>query len=1016
MGGARQRVVLSMLALNAGRVTPLEQLIDAVWDDEPPSTARGQIQFCISALRKVFTDAGRGGVIVTDPAGYLLDAADLDLDSARFTSGVAAAVDLEAEGRLADAAGELRAALALWRGPALAGVNSALVQRGAAHLEDSRLAAVERRVRLDLALGRHEEIIGELTALVAEEPLRERRYGFLMLALYRAERQAEALEVARRARATLVEELGVEPGQELRELEEAILNRDPALAARPPAEAAPAREPVVEEQVVVPRQLPASIADFTGREDQLAEIRDVLLDRGGDGADHADHAVRIVAISGKGGVGKSSLAVRVAHELREEFPDGQLYGDFRFPGDDRTGKLLERFLRALGVNGAMVPEDVQEQAELYRSLLATKRVLVVLDDVVGEEQVLPLLPGSPTCAVIATSRMRMTGLPGAHWVDVDAFDTTRSMVLLARIVGPARVSAEPGPAAELVGFCGGLPLALRIAGARLASKPHWRIASLVRRLQDETSRLDEFNYRGFELRFNIGLTYDELSAQAKRLFRLFALLRAPDFPAWTAAALLDTDLPHAEEVLEQLIDARLLDTVEFPGEQVRYRLHNLIRVYALERLLDNETRQERDAALQRVLGAWMGLAEQAHRAEYGGDYTILHGTAPRWQPPLPPGRTLLDELDVPADWWESERRSLVAAVRQAAAEGLDELCWDLALTAVTLFETKGYFDDWHETARLGLDLCERTGNRTGQAAMLYSLGTLHMFQKRLPDSQRCLAAAMALFEARGDTHGRALALRNMAITDGLLGDVTTMVSRLDSALALMREVGDRMGEAQVLRSIARFRIDEHDHEQGKQLLESALRICREVGCVRGEAQVLHQFAHLHLGTRDHAAAAREFTGVLRIVRSIGDRIGETYALYGLGVARYRQGRLVDAETVLRNAMALAVRVGERLVQGQTMVAIGEIRLALGDQRAAEAELSTAVGLFAELGSALWHAKALVLLAAAKSGAGGPVGDELRRARQLLDGVPSKEAARWADHLDALEAALPEDARAELRVS
>jgi len=1010
IGGPRQRVILSMLALNANRVTPVEQLIDAVWDTSPPSTARGQIQICISALRKLFGDAGQTDVIKTYPPGYLLEISASELDSEEFAGLVLAARRQADDGRVEAAATTLRNALSLWRGPALAGVQSGLVQRGAALLEYGRLTAIEERMRLDLALGRHRDIAGELVALVDEYPLRERLYGFLMLALYRSGRQAEALEVQRRARALLVDELGIEPGQELQDLERAILNRDPALDLRPGGawstavpEERSAVERAVAEQPMVPRQLPGSIADFTGREAHIAEIRQFLS--GEPNSDMPSYGVRIVAISGKGGVGKSSLAIRMAHELVRAFPDGHLYGDFEGPaGDDRTATLLVRFLRALGVVGSAIPEDVQERAEMYRSILASKRLLVVLDDVTSEDQVLPLLPGSPDCAVIVTSRVRLSGLSGASWVDVDVFDIDKSTELLAKIIGADRVRAEQRAAVELVQFCGGLPLALRIAGARLASRPHWRIAELVRRLADEASRLDEFTHRGLELRSNIGLTYRGLPWRAQRLFRLFALVQAPDFPGWTAAALLDVDLAEAGEVLESLVDARMLDTVEYQGERIRYRFHDLIRVYALERLVETEVPAERDRALARVLGSWLALAEQAHRREYGGDYTILHGGAPRWQPP---GGEAAVAMDNPIDWWDAERAALMAAVRQAAAAGLDELCWDLALTSVTLFEVKGYFDLWRETAELGLRVTERAGNRTGKAAMLYSLGTLHMFQKRLPDAERCFAAALEIFQADGHTHGRALVLRNTAQVDGLHGNSTSMLAKYGDALELMRAVGDRMGEAQILHSMARFWIKEDDTERARTMLDEALAICREVGCLRGEAQVVYQFAHLYLGTDQIEQARQALHRVLLIVRDIGDRIGETYALCGLGMVRHREGRLESAETTLLHALALAKRVGERLVEGEALHGLGEIGLARGDGAAAAAHLAEASRLFEDLGSALWQAKTLSLLSEvhAANGELARAVCDLDRAAGLLVGVDSREAVRWLARLETTRAAL-----------
>jgi DNA-binding SARP family transcriptional activator/tetratricopeptide (TPR) repeat protein len=1017
IGGPRQRVVLSVLAMNANRVTPIDLLIRALWGEAPPETARAQIQTSISSLRKLFGGKhGNPDAIQTRPPGYLLEVAPADLDSQRFTDLVAEARAEADRGKLADAAATLRTALALWRGPMLSDIESDLVQREAASFAASKITAIEKRIRLDLALGWHEAICGELAALVKEYPLNERFSEFWMLALYRCGRQADALEVARRTRSVLVAELGIEPGHDLQKLETAILNRDPSLDLQRPGsaavavrtESAPVQAPprTAPEVVPVPRQLPPSVADFTGRVAHIEAIKQALAEENLD-----EYAMRIVAISGKGGVGKSSLAVRVAHELGELFPDGQLYGDLANPsGDDSTATLLARFLRALGVEGASVPDDPQERAELYRSTLADKRVLVVLDDVTSEDQVLPLLPGSGTCAVITTSRMRLSGLFGARWLAIDVLDAETSMALLAKIIGSARVRAEQDVARELVRICGGLPLALRIAGARLASRPHWRIAALVARLQDEAGRLDEFTYRGFGLRFNIDLTYRSLAPRAKRLFRLFVLVRAPDLPAWTAAALLDTDLDDAEEVLERLVDAQLLDAVEYPGEQLRYRVHSLIRIYAMERLVEAEPMPERNRALQRVLGAWLALAESAHRDEHGGDYAVLHGTAPRWYPPHG-ARIAVENL---MDWWDSERTALVAAVRHAAEAGLDELCWDLALTSAPLFEVKGCYDNWRETAMLGLEVTERTGNRLGHAAMLYSMGTLHLAQKRLPDAENCFAEALDRFTAEGSDHGRALVLRKSALIDGMHGDPDAMLAKNRESLALMRAVGDRMGEAQVLRCIATVLRDEGDTDSACELLDESLAICREVGSLRGEAQVLYQYASLRMETGNFASARRELVRVHDIVNQVGDGVGEACALYGLGVARYREGDTAGAEVTAQQALELAQSTGERLIEGQVLYLLGEVGFGRADVTSSAAYLSDAAILFEELGSALWVAKTLILQSAVSVASGhvGAAAEQAGRALDLLRGLKSSEAARLLAELDGAHAGMLADCGAD----
>lgn len=1007
IGGPKERIVLAALVLKANRVTSIDHLVDAVWATSPPQSARIQIQKCVSLLRKLFGDSAQPGAIKTYPPGYLLEIPALDLDSEQFSALVATARTHVTDGQIEQAATALRTALALWRGRALDGIPSELVQRGAAVLDSARLAAIEERMRLELEMGRHQDICGDLMVLADEHPLRERLYGFLMLALYRSGRQAEALEVCRRARTTLINEVGVEPGQELQDLERAILNRDPGLDLRKAA--APARilpaQRAEQQHSVSPRQLPGSTADFVGREAHISDITRFLI--GEPDSEAAPHAVRVVAISGRGGIGKSTLAVRVAHEVGDAFPDGHLHADLAGPnGVDRTATLLARFLRALGVAGSAVPEDKQERIELYRTILADKRLLVVLDGVTSEEQVLPLLPGTPGCAVIVTSRVRLTGLSGTRHIDVDVFDADKSVELLAKIVGPDRVRAEEAHAHELVKLCGGLPLALRIAGGRLASRPQWKIAGLVRRLANEAVRLDEFSHRGLELRSSIGLTYRSLPDQAKRLFRLIALVPAPDFASWAAAAALDADPLDADDTLDQLVDARVLDIVEGFGGRIRYRFHDLIQIYAIERLAETETVTERRDALGRLLGTWLALADRAHRSEYGGDFTVLHGKAPRWSKIDLLGD---DPANDPMEWWENERRAVVAAIRKSAAEGMDELCWDLALAAMNLFEVRGYFDDWRETTQIALQVTQRAGNRAGQAAMEYSLGTLHMSLKRLPEAERCFRSALEKFEAEGNTHGCALVLRNAAVVDRLHGNFANMLAKYEESLAKMREVADPVGEASVLRSIARFRTEEGDIDQALTLLDDALGLC-QVNYRRGEALVLSAFGELHLATGKLALARQYYHQVLRIVRDLGDHFGEAHALYGLGLIRRKEGKLDNAATTLEDTLTLARKVGERLIEAKVRYSLGDIELARKNNSAASEYLRDAKALFDELGSALWSAKTLILIAEVREGDGQSTlaRGALSDAATLLAGLESKEAARLMEQLmDMRSAPLPD---------
>ena len=1017
LGGSRQRVVLAMLALNANRVVPVGQLVDAVWNTEPPATARAQIQTSVSALRKILADADADAdaplAIRTSTPGYQLNVPPGQLDTEQFEGLVAAADTQSAAGRNSEAVATLRGALALWRGHALAGLDSELVRRGALQLENARLAAVMERIQLDLALGRHDELIGELTALVEEHPLRERLYEFLMLALYRSGRQAEALEVRARARTILVEELGIEPGRRLQQLEAAILKRLPQLdlvsSAQPspeqhsPEQAEPDSQApaLVTKPPSVPRRLPASIADFTGRQDQLAEIRRTLS---GDDDPTRRFGMRIVAIYGRGGIGKSTLAIRAAHEVHGSYPDGHLYADLSAsPGPDRVQDVLDRFLRALDVDGSSVPRDVEEKADLYRSRVANRRVLVVLDGVANENEVIPLLPAGPGCAVIVTSRPNLSGLPGAHLIGLGPFDVDLSLQLLSKIVGPERVAAEHGAAVELVDFCGRLPLAMRIAGARLASRPHRRLGILVARLCNTAQRLDVLTYRGLEMRSSIGLTYQVLHREAKVLFRLISLISTPDFPGWLAAALLDIDPLDAEEVLEHLVEAQLLETSTYPGELPRYRFHDFVRVYAQERLSEEESEEHRRAAVVRLVGAWLAKAEQAHRTEHGGDYAILHGSGPRLYPESDTG----GEMDHPIEWLESERRSLVAAVKLAAEADEDELCWDLALTSVTLFEVKSHFDDWRETSEVALEATRRAGNRRGQAAMRYSLGCLALSRRQLEEAAGHFAAALEIFRALGEPYGCALVLRHVARLDELNGRSADMLANYREALQLMREARDPVGEAGILRALAKFRIDECDIDEARELLKRALECTRRVDYLRGEAQVLIRFGELHLSDNEVNQAHQALNRALRIVRTIDDRVGEAQALYWVGVVRQRSGRQDSAKFTMQHALSLAHRVGERLIEGQALYSLGEIALVRGNSFAGLSYLAEAQKLFAELGSAVWHAKTLILISDMRQGAGelDRARNEIQQAGELLTHADSKEAERLAAELVTIKATL-----------
>ncbi len=522
-----------------------------------------------------------------------------------------------------------------------------------------------------------------------------------------------------------------------------------------------------------PHQLPPDVADFVGRAELVAELRGWLA-RWPDGlAGNAEGtAVAVSAVSGKAGVGKSALAVHVAHQLAADFRDGQLYASLRGAGAAgvtplEPAEILGRFLRAVGVDGGAVPAGVEERAALYRSRLAGRRVLVVLDDAAGEAQVRPLLPGSPGCAVLVTSRARLAGLAGARLVHLDVLDAGQAVELLARIAGPGRVAAEPEAAAAIAAACGGLPLAVRIAGARLAARPHWSLGRMADLLADECGRLDALAHGDLEVRASLSLSYRGLAEGQRRLFRRLGLLGAPDVASWVAGALLDRPAPEAEALLEELVDAQLVDVAiwDVTGRP-RYRLHDLVRLFARECVHAEEPVEQRQAALERALGGWLALAEKAGQRLPVGSLVGDGSATAGWRPE----QALADELlSDPLAWMEAEQAALLSAIGQAstsdpaaapagAADRLAELAWRLAGAVTGFFWLRGCRDDYRGACDLALVGARRAGVRRGEAWMLAALAWVAVDQMRFGEAMALAEQAQVIHREVGDRRGEAYAL------------------------------------------------------------------------------------------------------------------------------------------------------------------------------------------------------------------------------------------------------------------
>jgi DNA-binding SARP family transcriptional activator/tetratricopeptide (TPR) repeat protein len=963
----RQTVILGALLLEANRVVSIDHLIDAVWDERPPPTARSQVQICVSALRQLFTRLGVDCPIVTNPPGYLLRVADGQLDMQAFSRGVVEAERIARDGRLAEAVDLLRQALALWRGPALGGEVSPQLRSKAVRLDEERLSALETCFDLELRLGRNRQLVGELGGLVTEYPLRERLRGLYMLALYRSGRSADALEAYRAGRRILVEELGLEPGEELRQLEAAILAEDEGLrlAARP-APVAVAAAPVV-----TPHQLPADIVDFTGRNALLAEAEAVLANRAADGSADGwvDRAVPVVLIAGKAGIGKTALAVHVAHRLQRGFPDGQLFCNLA--GTQRepvaASDVLARFLRAFGVPGTSIPDTVDERADMYRSVLADKRVLVVLDDVATESQVTPLLPGSGSCAVIVTSRARLAGIPGGRLLDVGVLGPEQALWMLRSVVGEPRVAREPAAADALVRVVGGLPLALRIVAARLAARPHWSLASMLGRLADERRRLDELAHGDMMVRASLSLTYDGLQPAAARLFRLLSAVAAESIPVWLAAGLLDGDPVESASLVELLVDTQLLDVagLDLNGDP-RYAFHDIIRLFAGEQLTRAEDADSRRQALVRVLGGWLCLVESAHHKLYGGNFTVLRGGSPRWQPPADVREVVVTD---PLRWLDAERLNLCAAVGQAADAGLHEQAWELAVYLVTLFEAYSYYDDWQATHERALEAVRRAGNRRGEAALLCSLGSMYVGRRRVAAAQSVLHPALTLFKATGDSYGVAMTQRNLALLYDAEGEIEAASAALQQAADGFRQAGDLVGQAHVLNQIARIELANGDTAAAVDRLRGALEICRDLESPRVEAQVLFRLGEAMRQQRQFEEAELIMSTVLEMVRRARDTTGESHALHALGLIAVKLGRSTEAEESLRAAVALREQALDQVGVATVHLDLAQLFADRGQTAEAVELVERAVKTFDERRMHALQVKARHLLDSLTGGAG-----------------------------------------------
>ncbi|HUR08843.1 MAG TPA: BTAD domain-containing putative transcriptional regulator [Nonomuraea sp.] len=899
-GPAKHRAVLAALLVSAGRVVPIERLMAVVWDDRPPASAESVLRVYISALRKLVDG------IRTVPGGYLIEVEPDEVDCHRFERLVGEARRAREAGRAEVAVEGFRAALALWRGDAMADIESAYLRRTrAVPLEELRLTALEERVELDLLLGRGGEVVGELRALVGAYPLREQAWARLLDALRQAGRRAEALAAYQEARRVLVDELGLEPGAELVEAHRRVLSsvepRNTSAGEWPQSEA------------------PPDISDFTGRVAVLDWIAAAVPEQG--------NAPVHLVVHGPPGCGKSAVAVRAATMI--ERPGGRLYASLR---DRQPGAVLEDLLRSLGCPDGAVPAALAERVRLYRGMTAPRSLLVVLDDATDEAQVRPLLPTGQGSLTLVTSRSPLAGLEAARAYELGVFEPGEAVAMLAEVAGRERVDAEPEAAERIVRLCGGLPLALRIAGSRLARKPGWTLGHLAGRLGDERRRLDELSAGDLAVRGSLALGYQGLADSERRLLRRLGALSAPDFASWALGADLE---PLAEA---GLLQSRGLD--EAGGE--RYGWHDLTRLYAAERLAAEDggpaavlaeiageildrTRQARTALLPAEPGSGRTLARTAEQAlEPGSGWAGEPG--PGWTVgwALETGRLRAD-----ARWLSAERRFLVATVGDFHRAGLHEAAWRLAFYLTPLFELGAHHDDWHVTAATGLDSARAAGHREGEALLLRGLADLHRAEGRPESAAATLRAAQPLVEG--------LELARIMLRLGLVERRPAEAERaLARCLRVFEEAGDRRGTADALRALGVVRGDVG-------LVERSLDAYGDLGDPRGESEALLDLARLHLGAHRYARARDCAERRIRINRRLGDRLPEAAGLLVLADVAGAEGEPEAAARLAGAAEATFTAHGDRRNAAKALIIRIKAHLDLDEIDAAVDGLARVMG-------------------------------------------------------------------------
>ncbi|MBM9508161.1 AfsR/SARP family transcriptional regulator [Actinacidiphila acididurans] len=880
LGPPLQRALFTVLAVRHDQVVGTTELIDAVWGEDLPGNPEGGVHTYVAGLRRALepgrTRRSPGRHLLSHPSGYRLTLPAEASDLARFEK-------LRDEGRRAWRAGRAEAAeqlldraLALFDGTALGGVPGPFAQSQRSWLGEQRIAVAEDRIDVLLARGRYGDAIAAARPLTDGQPLRERPWAQLMTALYRDGRQSEALAAYDRARAAAVEALGLDPGPLLAGLRQRIVVADPALLADRP------RQP---DAAAARVNLPRDTDHFVGRGREVARV----LAAAGSG---------VCAIDGMAGVGKTTLAVHAAGLLAPRYPDVRLHLDLHGHAQGRApvpaAAALEKLLLAVGVPGDRIPAAADDRAGLWRAQLAGRRALLVLDDAVDAGQVRPLLPGSPSSLVLITSRRRLSGLDAGESLSLDVLPYGDAVALLAAVAGDGRVAAERDAAGEVVRACGLLPLAVQIAAARLRHRRAWSVAHLRDRLAGEDRRLDELTAQDRSVAVAFSLSYRSLDGPRRQMFRLLGLFPGPRIGLPAAAALAGVDQRRADTLLQDLVDVQLLEEPR-PG---RYRLHDLLAVYAARECARTEDEQGRQAALARLLDFYLATVD-------GAEEVLRPQRLDRAQVPADAPRERFADRAAALAWLDEERGAFAPLIAAAARAGRHRHAWQLARCLWGFFESRGHWAEWITTHELGLPSARLLGDKLAEARLLVGLGVAEHFLRRYDEAVGHYRSALALMRETGFRSGEAGVLTNLGNTFRRMGRLAECIECQEQALEISRAAGDQAGEGIVLANLGELYRDAGLLQQSVAAQEQALAMFRKWGERRLEGSVLDGLAraHLAMGALDQALA--HGGEALECRRGCGDRSGEAETLDCLGSVHLRAGRRDAAADCWRRALAIA---------------------------------------------------------------------------------------------------------------